>query len=335
MAVDRIKLTALAAACALAVAACASRPSAGAATAPPVAGHLKGVAFSPRAGSQGVAAFLRELPSLGGTTSWSGDWAELASPSSSPYQISALAAAQSSPLVVIVSAHRNSAPAALVRPLDEPTEAAYLSDLDQYFGKFRPNYFGLGIEINNLFESDPSGYRAFTMLFEKAAAKIHQLSPSTQVFIVFQLEKMKGLKQGLLANSSIPASGEWQLLNDFPSADLFAFTSYPFLVYHDPSQIPSGYYTDIATHTSKALAISELGWPSAGVAAGWGSTEQIQADFIDRFQSLAKGVGFRFVLWLSAYDQSSSGGATFSSIGLAQADGTQKAAWSRWEAATF
>jgi hypothetical protein len=334
MALEGIKLIALTATCALAFAACAGKSTANP-SAPQGVGPLKGVAFSPPSGSQGVSTFFQNLPSLGGTTSWSGDWAELGPSNSSPYQISALAAAQHVHLVVIVTAHRNSSPPSLLRQLDEETKSTYLSDLDLYFGKYRPQYFGMGIEVNNLYEADPEGYRAFAKLFAGATAKIHQLSPSTRVFVVFQLEKMKGLNQGLLVGSTAPTSGEWQLLNDFPTADLFAFTSYPYLIYHEPAQIPSSFYADIATHTSKPLAISELGWPSANIAVGWSSTLQVQAQFIERFRALAAAVGFGFVLWLSAYDQNSSANPTFNNIGLALADGTKKPAWTRWEAATF
>ena len=292
---------------------------------------LKGVAFSPP--SSGVQAFLQALPALGGTLDWSGDWSELGNTSGSPYQISAMAKAQNLHLVVTVTAHRNSSPSKLLRPLDSQNLAAYLTDLDLYFAKFRPDYFGIGIEVNNLYQSDPAGYQSFVTLFAQAQAKVKQLSPNTRVFVAFQLEEMKGLNGGLRGGQNDPAKNQWQLLADFPNADLLAFTSYPFLIYHDPSQVPDNYYSEITAHTERPVAISELGWPSAPVATGWVSTAALQAQFITRFATLTQPVKPRFVLWLSAFDQPIA--EPFTSIGLGAADGAHKPAWDTWRSSSF
>lgn len=144
-------------------------------------------------------------------------------------------------------------------------------------------------------------------------------SPNTQVFTVFQLEKMKGLSGGLFGGKSDPGQNEWSLLDRFAKADFFAFTTYPGLVYKDPSEISTNYYDEIRLHTSKRIAFSEIGWQSS---------ETEQADFIRLFFTLTKSLEPEFRIWSFLYDQPTI--VPFDSMGLFRPDGTPKPGWDTW-----
>lgn len=59
-------------------------------------------------------------------------------------------------------------------------------------------YLGFGVEVNYyLWEQSPEAFDRFTIMFERVADVVHETSPDTRVFPVFQLERLKGLKGGL------------------------------------------------------------------------------------------------------------------------------------------
>jgi hypothetical protein len=137
----------------------------------------------------------------------------------------------------------------------------------------------LGVEVNLLYESSPTDFQTFVSFFNATRTAIRAASPGTAVFTIFQLEKMKGLDGGLFGGMNDTADAEWGLLSDFGSSDLAGFTTYPGLIYHSASSMPSDYYGEIARHTQKPIAFTEVGWQS-GSLPGWGNNETSQASFV-------------------------------------------------------
>ena len=124
---------------------------------------------------------------------------------------------------------------------------------------------------------------------------------------------------------------QWFLLEKFPKSDIAAFTTYPGLIYKNPSDIPSDYYSEIKSHTSKPVAFTEIGWHSAASPAGWESSEEEQAEFVDAFFNLTKDMKKQFNIWSFLFDQNTA--EPFKTMGLRGSDGNGKLSWDRWRLA--
>lgn len=192
--------------------------------------------------------------------------------------------------------------------------------------RYRPEYLGFGIEVNIMYEKSPEDFEEFVIFYNDVYDAVKAVSPNTKVFTVFQLEKMKGLTFWSTSPSD-SAKAQWQLINEFKS-DIAAFTTYPGLVYKDPSEMPADYYNEIKMHTSKPVAFTEVGWHSDASPVGWESNDAEQAQFVTRFFNLTESLDREMVIWSFMYDQNTS--EPFRSMGLYRSDGTAKQAWSEW-----
>lgn len=292
---------------------------------------LKGVSLSPKSFQpDDFKDFFSKAKEAGDMVSWAGDWNELGAQDGAPAVVSGLAGTYGY-TPVIEAQFFSQKDGKLLRPLDAATRAQYKSAAADFAKKYRPRYMGLGIEVNMLYEKSPADFNDFAAFYSEVYDAIKAQSPGTNVFTIFQLEKMKGLHGGFFGGSNGGNTGEWELLDRFPKSDIVAFTTYPGLIYDDPSAIPRDYYAEIRAHTSKPVAFTEVGWHSAQSPPGWGSSETEQAGFIRIFFNSTKGVGEEFAIWSFLYDQSAE--EPFNSMGLIQSDGTPKAAFAAWSEA--
>lgn len=139
---------------------------------------------------------------------------------------------------------------------------------------------------------------------------------------------MKGLSGGLFGGINDPTKSQWSLLDRFPKSDIIAFTTYPGLIYENPSEIPADYYSEIKSHTVKPIAFTEIGWHSGTGPTGWESSDAEQAGFVTTFFSLTEELNKELVIWSFLYDQDIS--EPFNSMGLRRSDGNAKPAWDSW-----
>lgn len=289
---------------------------------------LRGVSLSPRSFAGGdFIDFFKKAKQAGSVVTWSGDWAELVDSKGAPYVVAQLAADNGLKPVIIAQFFTQST-GKLLRPLNDSTRRSYEAGAVDFAKAVKPNYLGLGIEVNVLKEKSPEDYASFKAFFAEVATAVKQASPDTKVFTVFQLERLRGLRGGLYGGADDPAVNDWALLSDFPDADLLAFTTYPCLIYRDPSDIPADYYTaEITQHTSKPIAYTEAGWFRVGFA-GWESTPEEQARFASRYLELTKPLNPGLLIWSFLYDQAVV--EPFTSMGLLGKDGVSTPAWEAW-----
>ncbi|MFH1100597.1 MAG: hypothetical protein V1726_00975 [Methanobacteriota archaeon] len=292
---------------------------------------LKGVSLSPRSfHATDFTDFFNKTRATGEIVSWTGDWNELSNTENGgPVVVASLVTISSHRYVPVIEAQFfTQSNGTLLRPLNSTTKQRYENSAVAFATTFTPSYLALGVEINVLYEKSPQDFEEFVTFFGDVYTAVKAVSPETNVFTIFQLEKMKGLQDGLFGGVNNPDTAQWSLLDRFPDSDLIAFTTYPSLIYTNPSDIPSDYYTEITAHTTKPVVFTEIGWPSNTSIPGWGSNEAQQATFIPLFFNLTKEVNPEFVIWSFMYDQNTI--EPFKSMGLRRDDGSAKPSWDAW-----
>lgn len=296
----------------------------------PIDYALKGVGLSPRSNEAAdFADFFEKAKQAGRVVMWSGDWIELNNQTGGGPVVVAELARQYDYVPLIISQFFTQSTGDLLRPLDAATRQAYKDSAAAFAEKYKPKYLGFGIEVNILYEKSPLDFDAFAAFFSEVYDAVKAKSPETKVFTVFQLEKVKGLGGGLFGGVNDPGNAEWSLLDRFPKADIIAFTTYPGLIFKEPSDIPADYYTEIKAHTSKPVAFTEMGWHSAASPLGWESSDAEQAQFVGTFFRLTKGVNKELAIWSFLYDPDTI--EPFNSMGLRnREDSSAKAAWDEW-----
>jgi len=283
--------------------------------------------MSPRGSSAAdFTDFIDKAKASGQMLGWYGDWAELSDPGAGPYNVAKLAEANGlQPLIVATFFTQGTGH--LLRPFNDSVKNEYIAGAVAFASAYKPAYIGFGIEINSLHEDSPVDYDAFKAFFPEVAAAVKAASPGTKVFTVFQLERLRGLRGGLFGGTNDQGVNDWALLGDFPDTDLLAFTTYPCLVYRDPSDLPTDYYSAIANYTSKPVAFSEAVWFRSG-PAGWESSESEEARFVADYIALTKPLGPKFLIWSFLYDQEAQ--APFDSMGLLSISEGTSPAWEAW-----
>ncbi|NIT04408.1 hypothetical protein GTO10_05925 [Candidatus Saccharibacteria bacterium] len=216
----------------------------------------------------------------------------------------------------------------LLRPFTEENKNAYKAAAVDFANRFKPPYFGIGVEIDTFERKVPGEFDVFAALFAEVYDAIKEVSPATQVFTTFQYERLNGFGGGIFGGTNDPSAADWQLLDKFPKADFISFTTYPGLIYKNPSDIPADYYSRIKNHTGKPVAFTEIGWFSGANIPGWGSSEAEQAEFINRFFELTSSLDLQLAVWIHIYQQIST--EPFATMSLIRTDGIAKPAWSVW-----
>ncbi|MBI4454044.1 hypothetical protein HY636_05360 [Candidatus Woesearchaeota archaeon] len=275
--------------------------------------------------------------------SWSGDWNELSNINNGGPKVITELAKNYNYIPLVIAQFFTQSTGKLLKPLDETTKKEYKNSAVMFAEKYKPKYIALGIEVNTLYTSSlsdsSSDFEEFVKLYNDIYDAVKAVSPDTKVFTIFQLEKMKGLNGGLFGGENDEKKAQWFLIGKFKT-DIIAFTTYPGLIYKNPSEIPDDYYSSIRAnlinlpeiYKQTPVAFTEIGWHSDASITGWESSEEEQAEFISRFSELTKGLNegnsLEFLIWSFMYDQNTI--QPFNSMGLIDKDGNSKAGWKIW-----
>lgn len=199
--------------------------------------------------------------------------------------------------------------------------------------RYSPQFLALGVEVNSYYERDPSDFDNFVSLYAATYDAVKAVSPATKVFTIFQYERLRG-GQFFSGDGQNPA--QWDLLERFGGRlDLAAFTTYPFLLYASPSDLPADYYTEITRHTSLPVAFTEIGWPSAPFPNApdlpYGGSEAEQAAFVRHLFELTRDINLALALWSFPHDLGAQANPAFTSVSLRYNDGRSKPALAVWQ----
>lgn len=293
-------------------------------------GTLKGVGLSPKSFQQAdFTDFFEKAKQTGKIVSWAGDWNELSNTQNGSPTVVASLASTYGYIPLIEAQFFTQSNGSLLRPLDNATKQIYKNSAVAFAEKYKPKYLAFGIEVNILYEKSLPDFDNFAQFYSEVYDAVKAASSDTKVFIIFQLEKMKGLDGGLFGGTNDATKSQWSILDRFPKSDIIAFTTYPGLIYKDPSDIPVDYYSEIKSHTTKPIAFTEIGWHSDASPTGWESSDVEQATFVAIFFNITRDLNRELVIWSFMYDPDTF--EPFKSMGLRyRSDGTAKPAWDEW-----
>ena len=292
---------------------------------PELVGTRWGFALSPRSYTDpDFPDFLALIDGEADVLAHVGDWIDLAEPNNPFVVLDALAEGQGMETLMVISP---SSAESLVRPLDEATRASYLADLRAYLAEQQPEYLGLGNEVNMVLTDHPDDFDAIVSLLEEATAVVRELSPDTEVFVVLQYEWLIGERGGWFGRGRAPA--DWQVIDRFDFVDAIAFTTYPSLVFDDPSELAEDYYARIADHADRPVFFTEVGWTAEPLPVLPGSEDE-QARYVERFGELTSSLDLAVAVWPFVFSDLIEH-AAFQGTGLMRSDGTPRPAWDAWQ----
>lgn len=177
------------------------------------------------------------------------------------------------------------------------TKEKYKNQVISIVKKYKPNYIAVGNEIN-IYNDQQEAIEIYNLIYDE----IKKISSDTKVFTVFQYEK--------LADKSI--------INKF-KLDAIGITTYPFIKYSSPSDIPDKYYKELSDF-NKPIIFSEIGWPG-----------EEAVNFIDVFNDRLEKANIKpnIIIWGLLYDYAPQG-YPWNSMGLFDANNKEKPVFTKW-----
>jgi hypothetical protein len=132
----------------------------------------------------------------------------------------------------------------------------------------RPAHLALAMETNLIrAAAPPSLYAAVVQVANDAAADVRARDALVRLSVSVQVETAWN-RMGAPAPGPPVYAGVAQDVADFPFAQEFGLSSYPFLGgFAEPEQVPLDYYGRIRTEVGRPVLLVEGGWTSASVSS--------------------------------------------------------------------
>jgi hypothetical protein len=207
------------------------------------------------------------------------------------------------------------APEGVIAEVSDPEfRKLWVNEAENIAREFKPEYFSLGNEINDYFHFNPDDLEDYLTLFDEVYGAIKQVSPDTQVMVVFSYTH-------LIDND------QWDLFDKFSKVDIFGLTTYPWKHFKSPEDMDGDYYSRLNQYIAKPIAFTEI---------GWAGEETQQAEFLVKFLDMIKGNNVEMVNWLFLHEIEFSGigksvfDPETQTIALKKADGTRKEIYKVW-----
>jgi hypothetical protein len=220
------------------------------------------------------------------------------------------------------------------RSLSEPAvQQAYRGYVAAVVRKLQPDYLGLAAETNLIRAAAPASLYAAVVQAANAAAADLRGAARAPLFVSVQLETAWGLFTGS------PFAGIETDLRDFPFTQMLGLSSYPYLVFAQPEDIPGDYYSRLLAGRTLPAMVVEGGWTSAAAGTIASSPEK-QARYVTRHAQLLDGIGARGLVQLVYADLDLASFPPpippnlplFANIGLTDSNFVAKPALAAWDA---
>jgi len=228
---------------------------------------------------------------------------------------------------------------ALGRSLAEPeVQSVWLAYVNAVARVLKPDWLCLGAETNLVREiATPGLYAAVRKTANDAAASVHALSLPAPPRLLSSVQVE--CAWGRLAGQRSAFAGIQDDLRDFPFSECIGLSSYPYLAYATPEEVPPDHYSKLVEQASLPAMVVECGWTSH-VVSGMASSPELQARYVKRHGELLDKLGALAVVqlffadldlstWQPAQMQSL---PRFAYIGFADTDFKPKPALAAWDA---
>ena len=180
------------------------------------------------------------------------------------------------------------------RSLAEPAvQRLFLAWMREWLAAVRPEYVGLGAEVNLIrLAAPPAVYDAVRVTASAAAAEVRTLLPSATLYTTLQVDAAWGRLQG--SNAWIGVERE---LSDFPFAQALGLSSYPYLArFAAPEDMPIDYLARMRGPRTLPVFVAEGGWSSASLPGIAGvpavsSSPEVQARYVRRMHEVLARAG--------------------------------------------
>ncbi|MGH7714347.1 MAG: hypothetical protein ACREOG_23920, partial [Gemmatimonadaceae bacterium] len=155
----------------------------------------------------------------------------------------------------------------------------------------QPTYLGLAAETNLIRAAAPRPvYDAVVRMTNDAATELFRDRTAADLFVSVQVETAWGGGRFQGTNQFIGVEEDFR---DFPFMRALGLSSYPYIVFAEPSNLPDDYFSRIPNGRTLPVMVVEGGWTSGAVGAIQSSpTKQAQyvvrqAQLLDRSNAVA------------------------------------------------
>jgi hypothetical protein len=144
------------------------------------------------------------------------------------------------------------------KAFNDPTvKKAYLNYCRRAVAYFQPNYFAVGIEVNELFHNSPQMWSPFVELHKFIYTELKQSYPDLPVFFTVSLHNLTNPSW----KEREKQQDEVRKLLEF--SDIVGISYYPFMA--GQSECPIETFKWIRNFTAKPLAVTETGFPAEDI----------------------------------------------------------------------
>ncbi len=225
---------------------------------------------------------------------------------------------------------------ALGRSITEPAIQAMYRQYARSMSRIvQPEYLGLAAETNLIRAAAPRPvYDAVVRMTNAAAAELLADRIAANLFVSVQVETAWGRLQG-----TSQFIGVEEDFRDFPFMRALGMSSYPYLAFPDPSNMPDDYFSRIPNGRTIPLLVVEGGWTSGAIGQIQSSPAK-QAQYVARHAQLLERANA--IAWLqltytdldaSAFPPQPPGSslALFTQLGLVDTQLRPKLALTTWD----
>jgi hypothetical protein len=224
----------------------------------------------------------------------------------------------------------------LGRSITEPAVQAIYRQYARSMSRIvQPDYLGLAAETNLIRGAAPRPvYDAVVSMTNAAAAELLADRTAANLFVSVQVETAWGRLQGTTQFVGVEDD-----FRDFPFMRALGLSSYPYLAFPEPSNMPDDYFSRIPNGRTIPLVVVEGGWTS-GAIGQIQSSQAKQAQYVARQSQLLERA--KAVAWLqltysdldaSAFPPQPPGSslALFTQLGFVDAQLRPKLALTTWD----
>jgi hypothetical protein len=130
-----------------------------------------------------------------------------------------------------------------------------------------PDHLGLALETNLIRIAAPDSiYQGVKNAANAAAAQVRAIDTKTPLSVSVQAEVAWG-RLNATTSGNATYVGIATVYTDFPFIQELGISSYPYLSFANPTDIPLNYYSQLTTGHTMPVFVSEGGWTSANINA--------------------------------------------------------------------